>query len=170
MTKDKALEELFLAQKPHFDDNADFMARLTKRLDAVEYIKQHQEATLRRYKLAMVAAFIVGIVSGAVTMAFVLSMPADVPLFTFSVESSILSWIAENSQLIATTALALLMSFCIMSIISNVQDILALRHKSIHVVDDTCLLSNAKTMEKMNKTISGSIRTLYEYSHKSTQS
>ena len=38
MMKDKALEDIFLAQKPHFQDNADFMAALTKRLDAVEYI------------------------------------------------------------------------------------------------------------------------------------
>ena len=131
MEKDKKLEELFLAQKPTFDDKADFMATVTRRLDAVEFVRQHQEASLRRYKLAMVAAFVVGIVSGAVTMAFVLSMPADVPLFTFSVESSILLWIAENSRLIATTILALLMSFGIMSILSNVQDILAIRHKSL---------------------------------------
>ena len=135
MEKDKKLEELFLAQKPTFDDKADFMAKVTRRLDAVEYVRQHQEATMRRYKLAMVAAFIVGIVSGAITMAFVLSTPADVPLFTFSVESSILLWIAENSRLIATTALALLMSLGIMSIISNVQDIVALRHKSILVFE-----------------------------------
>jgi len=131
MERDKKLEELFLAQKPTFDDKAQFMAQLTRRLDAVEYVRQHQEATLRRYKLAMVAAFVVGIISGAITMAFVLSAPADVPLITFSVESSILLWIAENSRLIATTALALLMSFGIMSILSNVQDILAIRHKSI---------------------------------------
>ena len=135
MVKDKKLEELFLAQKPTFDDKADFMAKVTRRLDAVEYVRQHQEDTMRRYKLAMVAAFIVGIVSGAITMAFVLSTPADVPLFTFSVESSILLWIAENSRLIATTALALLMSLGIMSIISNVQDIVALRHKSILVFE-----------------------------------
>ena len=131
MEKDKKLEELFLSQKPTFDDKADFMAMVARRLDAVEFVRQHQEATLRRYKLAMVAAFIVGIVSGAVTMAFVLSTPADVPLFTLSVESSILLWIAENSRLIATTALALLMSFGIMSIISNVQDILDLRPKRV---------------------------------------
>ena len=131
MVKDKKLEDLFLSQKPTFNDKAQFMEHLTRRLDAVEYVRQHQEATLRRYKLAMVAAFVVGIVSGAVTMAFVLSMPDDVPLFTFSVESSILLWIAENSRLIATTILALLMSFGIMSILSNVQDILAIRHKSI---------------------------------------
>ena len=136
MEKDKKLEELFLAQKPTFDDQAQFMAQLTRRLDAVEYVRQHQEATLRRYKLAMVAAFVVGIVSGAVTMAFVLSTPVDVPLFTFSVESSILLWIAENSRIIATTALALLMSFGIMSILSNVQDILAIRHKSIHIINN----------------------------------
>ena len=49
MSKDQALEELFLAQKPHFDDKADFMAKLTRRLDAVEYVRQHQEATIRRY-------------------------------------------------------------------------------------------------------------------------
>ena len=136
MVKDKKLEELFLAQKPTFDDKADFMATVTRRLDAVEFVRQHQEATLRRYKLAMVAAFVVGIVSGAVTMTFVLSMPTDVPLFTLSVESSILLWIAENSRLIATTALALMMSFGIMSIISNVQDILAIRHNSIHIIEN----------------------------------
>ena len=136
MEKDKKLEELFLAQKPTFDDKADFMATVTRRLDAVEFVRQHQETSLRRYKLAMVAAFVVGIVSGAVTMAFVLSMPTDVPLFTFSVESSILLWVAENSRIIATTTLALLMSFGIMSIFSNVQDILAIRHKSIHIINN----------------------------------
>ena len=56
MKKDKALEELFLSQAPHFDDNADFMAKLTKRLDAVEPIKHHQTPTIRRYKMAMAAA------------------------------------------------------------------------------------------------------------------
>ena len=136
MEKDKKLEELFLAQKPTFDDKADFMATVTRRLDAVEFVRQHQETTLRRYKLAMVAAFVVGIVSGAVTMAFVLSTAVDVPLFTFSVESSILLWIAEHSRVIATTTLALLMSFGIMSILSNVQDILAIRHKSIHIINN----------------------------------
>jgi hypothetical protein len=136
MEKDKKLEELFLAQKPTFDDKAEFMATVTRRLDAMEFVRQHQEATLRRYKLAMVAAFVVGIVSGAVSIAFVLSTPVDVPLFTFSVESSILLWIAENSRLIATTVLALLMSFGIMSIISNVQDILAIRQNGIHIINN----------------------------------
>ena len=127
MTKDKALEELFLAQKPHFSDNADFMATLTKRLDAVEFIKQHQEATIRRYKMLMVASFVVGIISGAVSIGYVLSSPADVPLFTFQVQTGFLLWLMENSRLIAATGLSLLMTLGIISIISNVQDIQRMR-------------------------------------------
>ena len=124
MMKDKALEDIFLAQKPHFQDNADFMAALTKRLDAVEYLKQHQEATIRRYKMLMVAAFVVGIISGIVAIAYVLSMPTDVPLITFKVQTGFLLWLADKSRLIAATGLSLLMTFGIVSIISNIQDIL----------------------------------------------
>ena len=127
MTKDKALVELFLTQKPHFDDHDAFMANLTKRLDAVEFIRQHQEAAIRRYKMAMVAAFVVGIVSGAITMAFILSTPTDVPLFTFHLQTSFFIWFAENSRPIAATALALVMTLGMMSIISNVQDIIRIQ-------------------------------------------
>ena len=129
MNKDKALEELFLAQKPHFDDSESFMASLNKRLDAIEYIKQHQEAAIRRYKLAMVLAFVVGIISGGVAMVFVLSMPTEVPLITFKAHSTILSWFSENSRFIITTALSLLMGFGAISIVSNLLDILNMRRQ-----------------------------------------
>ena len=135
MTKDKALEELFLAQKPQFTDNADFMAALTKRLDAVEFIKQHQEATIRRYKMVMVAAFVVGIISGSLAIALVLSSPAE-PLFTFSIQSAFLLWLAENSRLIVATAIALLMTIGTISIIGNVQDIQRMRSRI--KMDMTC--------------------------------
>ena len=103
------------------------MAALTKRLDAVEYIKQHQEATIRRYKMLMVTAFVVGIVSGAGSIAYILSTPSDIPLFTFQVQTGFLLWLAENSRLIAATGLSLLMTLGIISIISNIQDILRMR-------------------------------------------
>jgi len=72
MKKDKALEELFLSQSPHFDDCADFMAKLNKRLDAVEHTKQRQTPTSRRYKMAIVwyaaAAAVVGLLVVTATM------------------------------------------------------------------------------------------------------
>lgn len=127
MEKDKTLEQLFLAQTPKFNDKAEFMARLTKRLDAVEYIRQYQEVTLRRYKMAMVVAFVVGILSGAATIGFLLSTPADVPLFTFQVQTGFLLWLAQNSRIITATALCLLMTVGIVSIYNNVTDILKMR-------------------------------------------
>ena len=132
MNKDKTLEELFLAQQPHFDDNEAFMASLNKRLDAVEYVKQHQEATIRRYKWAMVAAFVVGIISGAITIAFVLSMPAEIPLFTFNVQSVMLLWLSEHSRIIVTTALSLFMGFGVFSIFGNVMDIVNMRRQLVN--------------------------------------
>ena len=124
MTRDKALEKLFLEQQPHFDDQSDFMAALTRRLDAVEYVRQHQEATFRRYRMAMAAAFVAGIISGAVTLAIVLSTPAEVPLFTIRVEQGFMLWLIENSRIISTTLLTLLISLGTMALASNIHDLL----------------------------------------------
>ena len=129
MIKDKVLEDLFLAQKPHFDDQDAFMDDLTKRLDAVEYIRQHQEASIRRYRIAMIAAFVIGIISGAITMVFILSSPTDVPLSTFHNQTGFLLWFVENSRSLAVTILTLVMTIGMMGIVSNVQDIKRMQGK-----------------------------------------
>ena len=127
MIKDKALEELFLAQRPQFDDKEEFMARLNKKLDAVEYLRQYEEANLRRYKYAMVAVFVAGIVVGGGLLALVLSSPSELPLFTFHATSGILLAVEQYSRTIATIALSLIMGFGIISIVSNVLDIAQMR-------------------------------------------
>ena len=127
MTKDKELEDLFLAQKPHFDDSAEFMEKLTKRLDAVEFVKQYQERTLRRYKMAMVAVFVVGIISGGISTWWLLSTPANEPLFNFNVQTSFLVWLVQNSRLLAATGLSLLMTLGVCVVISNSLEIMDMR-------------------------------------------
>ncbi len=131
MNKDKALEELFLANKPQFDDSDAFMASLTKRLDAVEYIKQHQEAAIRRYKMAVVVAFLAGIVSGIIAMTYILSTPMDVPVFTFKNQYFLLQWLSENSRFITATAISLLMTVGITSFFGNIQELMSMR-QSLH--------------------------------------
>ena len=127
MDYDKDIEELFLAQTPHFDDSAEFIAKLTKRLDAVEFVKQYQERTIRRYKMVMVACFVVGIISGGISTWWLLSVPADVPLITFNVQTGFLLWLAQNSRLLAAAALSLLLTLGICSVIGNVLDIMEMR-------------------------------------------
>ena len=127
MTKDKAIEDLFLAQKPHFDDSAEFMQKLTKRLEAVEIVKQYQERTLHRYKMMMVAAFVVGIICGGISTWWLLSSPIDEPLFNFGVQANFLIWLAQNSRLFVAAGLSLLMTAGICSIVGNVMEIMEMR-------------------------------------------
>lgn len=133
MNKDKALEELFLANKPQFDDKDAFMASLNKRLDAVEYIKQYQEATIRRYKMAVVVAFFAGLVVGGIAIAYLLASPTDVPIFNFNTHNIFfLEWLCNNSRVITVTAISLLMTFGITSFIGNIQELMSLRKSLQH--------------------------------------
>ena len=132
MNKDKALEELFLANKPQFDDKDAFMASLTKRLDAVEYIKQYQEATIRRYKMAVVVAFLAGLIVGGIAIAYLLTSPIDVPVVSFKTQSALLQWLIVNSRIITVTAISLLMIIGITSFISNIQELTSMRQSLQH--------------------------------------
>ena len=123
MTKDKSLEKIFLTQKPVFNDQDIFLQKLEKKLDAVEFIKQYEEARLRHYKYAMVAAFVLGIVSGGVSLTFILRMPIDEPLFTFDVASGFLLTLQQNSRITISIALMLFLSYAVIGIINSILDI-----------------------------------------------
>lgn len=127
MMKDKELEQLFLAQRPSFDDKDEFMMRLERKLDSVEYLRQYEEANLRHYKYAIVAAFAMGIIVGGGLLAFILQIPQNVPLFVFNETSGILFFLEQNSRMLATATLSLLLCFGIISIISNALDIVKMR-------------------------------------------
>jgi len=127
MTKDRALEDLFLAAKPSFDNTDQFMPSLIKRLDAVEYLKQHEEACIRRYRYGMIAAFVLGIVCGGIILAIILSTPANSPLIKFDVESGFLFTIFQQSRIIATLFLSGLICFFIISVINAINEIISMK-------------------------------------------
>ena len=80
--------------------------------------------------MAVVAAFMVGVVSAAVTVAYVLSLPTDSPVFTFTEQTDLLLWLTRNSHVIVATALSLLMTVGVISIASNIHDIHRMRVRS----------------------------------------
>lgn len=127
MTKDKALEDLFLAAKPSFGNTDQFMPSLIKRLDAVEYLKQCEEAYIRRYRYGMIAAFVLGIVCGGIILALILSTPANSPLITFNVGSGILLAILQQSRIIATVLISGLICFFIISVVHAVNEIIGMK-------------------------------------------
>lgn len=130
MKKDKALEELFLAARPTFDDGDVFIARLEKRLDAVEYLKQHEKVCLRRYRYAMLAAFVLGVILGGGVIAVMLAMPAEQPLFSFGVENALLVALGRYSRYVVLVLVSGLVCFTIVSIVNIVVDLLSLRDQT----------------------------------------
>ena len=123
MEKDKELEALFLAQKPHFDDGDEFMKKLTKQLNAVEIVKQYQERTQHRYRVMMVVAFVVGIISGTASTIWLLSAPIELPSVNFQTQKTFLLWLVQNSRLLAAAFFPMLMTFAACIIMSNIMDI-----------------------------------------------
>ena len=129
MEKDKELEALFLAQTPHFDDGDAFMKKLTKQLDAVEIVKQYQERTLRRYRIVIAVAFVVGIISGTASTIWLLSSPIELPSVNFQTQKTFLLWFVQNFRLLAAAFFPMLMTFSACIITSNVMEILEMRQK-----------------------------------------
>ncbi len=123
MEKDKKLENLFADFQPELGDNADFMATLNRKLDAVEYIKQVQDAQIRRNMYAVVAALVLGIISGGALFALFIAMPDMSPLFTFDTHFLPLLFIQEHSRTLTLIALSLLMSFGIITLLTQIQNL-----------------------------------------------
>ena len=129
MEKDKDIEALFWAQKPTFDDSTEFMARLTRRLDAVELVRQYQERTIRRYRIIMVAAFVVGIICGGASIWWLQSSPIDTSFVSLQAPTGFLLWFARNSRVLACVCLSALMIFSTIAFVSNILDIMDMRRK-----------------------------------------
>ncbi len=121
MEKDNKLEKLFADFQPELGDNADFMETLNRKLDAVEYIKKVQDAQIRRYKCVVVAALVLGIISGGVLSVFIIAMPDMTPLFSFDTQFLPLLLIQQHSRTLSLIVIALFMSFGIVTLLSQIQ-------------------------------------------------
>ncbi len=124
MENNDTLQLLFDGFKPELSGERDFMCELTKRLDAVEYIKQQQEKQLRYYRYAVVAALVLGLACGAILFAFVLSMSAVGPLFTFDTTIMPLIFLQDHSRILALVLIAALMTYGIVALIGMVAPLL----------------------------------------------
>lgn len=125
--KDKTLEQIFGDFTPDLGNGDAFMARLDRKLDAVEFIKARQEKQLRQYRYAVMAAFVLGVAVSGVMFAFILGEPADLPTFSFGIESLPFLLLEENSRMLSLTGLAMLMSAGIIVIVNMWQELASMK-------------------------------------------
>lgn len=126
MTKDKDLEELFLAQKPSFDDGDAFMTALEKRLDAVEFLVQYQAKKKRQYRYCMIAALSFGILIGCGMMVFAFTMQ-PVSAVMIHAQADVFRLLSDNARIITLTFLSLLVSGSIIVIFNILVDITGMK-------------------------------------------
>lgn len=125
--KDNTLEQIFGDFTPDLGNGDAFMARLDRKLDAVEFIKARQEKQLRQYRYAVMAAFVLGVAVSGVMFAIILGEPADLPTFSFGIESLPFLLLEENSRMLSLTGLAMLMSAGIIVIVNMWQELASMK-------------------------------------------
>jgi hypothetical protein len=122
MNDDIRLQALFDSFQPTPTDSDLFTERLERKLALIDEIRQVQAAQIRRYRMAVVAAFVAGIVFGGGVLTFFLSTPIDVPLFSFGIKFYPFLFIEQNSRLISVLLTSLMITFCIVAMM-NTQDL-----------------------------------------------
>lgn len=120
---DKSLEQLFSAYQPTMSSEVDFLQKLEARLDVVEYIKQHQQAQAKRYRLALIVTFVIGFCMGAAATALIFSLPADIHLYTYGFNSAVFVFIEHNYRLLALLPSFALIAYLAYNIFQILKDI-----------------------------------------------
>ena len=118
MNDDIRLQELFDSFHPTLADSNVFNQRLDRKLKMIDEIKQAQTNQIRHYRMAVVAAFVAGIIFGSVIFAIILTTPSDVPLFSFGINFYPLMLIEQNSRLISMLLTSLIIAFCIVAMMN----------------------------------------------------
>ena len=73
--KDTAIEKMFARYQPDLGDSKEYMDALSKKLEAVEFVKQYQEVQVRRHRKIMALVFAMGVLTGALGIILTLLHP-----------------------------------------------------------------------------------------------
>ena len=75
----------------------------------------------------MVAAFVVGIICGGISIVWLQTSPITPSLFDIQAPTGFLLWFARNSRVLASVCLSALMIFCTIAVVHNISDIMDMR-------------------------------------------
>lgn len=78
MTSDKDIQNLFDSVNMPFTDNDAFLDTLNQRLDKVEFVKNTQNAQIRRYKISVICSLVAGLIAGSVSTVLIRILPVTI--------------------------------------------------------------------------------------------
>ena len=129
MEQKDTLQELFNGFTPDLGQEDLFMQHLEKKLQAVEYIKQMQDRQLKRYRYAIIAAFLMGVIVSGGLLVYIMDNPIGQPTFSFGIHSMPFLFLEQNSRMISLTGLSLLMGTGIIVLINLWLELASMKHQ-----------------------------------------
>lgn len=129
MEQKDILQELFNGYTPNLGQEDLFMQHLEKKLQAVEYIKQMQDRQLKRYRYAIIAAFLMGVIVSGGLLVYIMDNPIGQPTFSFGIHSMPFLFLEQNSRMISLTGLSLLMGTGIIVLINLWLELASMKHQ-----------------------------------------
>ncbi len=134
MREDIDLQKLFNNYQPSLGSDEEFMSTLSKKLDAVECIRETQQREHRRYRIAMTVTFALGLMLGVGLMFFGMLSPSPFSVAVYSMQSDLLQWFLRNSTFIGFCIFASMLIAGVIGLIFSIIDTLDMKADSVRQI------------------------------------
>lgn len=121
--EDEWLKERLDSYKPKLADNDVFMASLTKKLVAVEHVKQYQAQQLRRNRCAVAVALVTGMLVGGLAVVCLPLQPLEQLIFSIDMPWTLPAWVGWHVFLLLRVVIMVFVSYCVVNLASALQSL-----------------------------------------------
>ena len=123
MINDKGFDELFADFHPQMNDGKAFVESVSRKLEAIDMVKQYQQAQISKYRKRVILAFATGAVVGIFMMVMAAFLPSPMDLFVISVKSDMIRMLIENMKYVVMLICGFLLFYGIYGIIATHDDL-----------------------------------------------
>ena len=123
MISDKEFDELFADFHPQMNDDKAFVESVSRKLEAIDMVKQYQKAQICKYRKRAILTFVIGVVIGIFMMVIAVLLPSPMDLFVISVKSDFIRMLIENMKYVVMLICAFALFYGIYSIIATHDDL-----------------------------------------------
>ncbi len=123
MINDKEFDELFADFHPQMNDGKAFVDSVSRKLEAIEMVKQYQEMQACKYRKRVILAFATGAVVGIFMMVIATFLPSPMDLFVISVKSDMIRMLIENMKYVVMLICGFVLFYGIYGIIATHDDL-----------------------------------------------
>ena len=122
MKRHDALNTIFNQYQPSFDDGDVFLSNLDDRLDVADYVRQFVTSERKKERVALVVAFLLGVVSGCLSVVLFVFAPLA-PFVCVVSDNLFVSFVLSHLDVIVGIVFLLAMVFCVVFVVVAIHSV-----------------------------------------------